>query len=69
MAGAAEEGEVGGTGAAGRSGASGMGGMGGRGGRGGQDEEHQTAGYLVNEENGNLIVGDFDPVSPPVIGE
>jgi hypothetical protein len=46
-----------------------MGGMGGRGGRGGQDEEHQTAGYLVNEENGNLIVGDFDPVSPPVIGE
>ena len=66
---AGEEGELGATGgAAGRSGASGMGGMG-RGGRGGQDEEHKTAGYLVNEENGNLIVGDFDPVAPPVIGE
>ena len=66
---AGEEGEMGATGgAAGRSGASGMGGMG-RGGRGGQDEEHKTAGYLVNEDNGNLIVGDFDPVAPPVIGE
>jgi hypothetical protein len=46
------------------------GGMGrGGGGRGGQDEEHKTAGYLVNEENGNMIIGDFDPVAPPVIGE
>jgi hypothetical protein len=54
---------------AGRSGASGMtGGMGGRG-RGGEDDEHKTAGYLTNEDNGNLIVGDFDPVAPPVIGE
>ena len=70
--GAAEEGELGGAGAggaAGRSGASGMGGMGRGGGRGSQDEEHKTAGYLVNEENGNMIIGDFDPVAPPVIGE
>ena len=56
------------SGAAGRSGASGMP-MGGRGGRGGEDGEHKTAGYLTNEDNGNLIVGDFDPVAPPVIGE
>ena len=43
--------------------------MGGRGGRGGEDDEHKTASYLTNEDNGNLIVGDFGPVSPPVIGE
>ena len=71
LGGAAEEGEFGGAGAGGagsRSGA-GMGGMGRGGGRGSQDEEHKTAGYLVNEENGNMIIGDFDPVAPPVIGE
>jgi hypothetical protein len=71
--GAAEEGEFGGAGAGGAGGRSGAGmggGMGrGGGGRGGQDEEHKTAGYLVNEENGNMIIGDFDPVAPPVIGE
>jgi hypothetical protein len=42
--------------------------MGGRG-RGGEDQEHRTASYLTNEDNFNLIVGDFDPVAPPVIGE
>lgn len=69
--GGAEEGEFGGPGgtAGARGGAGGMGGMGRGGGRGGQDEEHKTAGYLVNEENGSMIVGDFDPVAPPVIGE
>jgi hypothetical protein len=62
--------EGGAAGAAGRSGASGMGGgMGGRGGRGGEDDEHKTASYLTNEDNGNLIVGDFGSVAPPVIGE
>lgn len=71
-AGIGEEGEMegGAAGAAGRSGASGMGGgMGGRGGRGGEDDEHKTASYLTNEDNGNLIVGDFGSVAPPVIGE
>ncbi|HEX3779010.1 MAG TPA: PPE domain-containing protein [Pseudonocardiaceae bacterium] len=71
-AGIGEEAEMegGAAGAAGRSGASGMGGgMGGRGGRGGEDDEHKTASYLTNEDNGSLIVGDFDPVSPRVIGE
>jgi hypothetical protein len=71
-AGVAEEAETEGGvgGAAGRSGASGMpGAMGGRGGRGGEDDEHKAAGYLTNEDNGNLIVGDFDPVAPRVIGE
>jgi hypothetical protein len=71
-AGVGEEAEMegGAAGAAGRSGASGMGGgMGGRGGRGGEDDEHQTASYLTNEDNGNLIVGDFGSVAPPVIGE
>jgi hypothetical protein len=68
-AGVGEEAEMEGA-AAGRSGASGMpGAMGGRGGRGGEDQEHKTASYLINEDNGNLIVGDFDPVSPPVLGE
>jgi hypothetical protein len=68
-AGIGEEAEMEGA-AAGRSGASGMpGAMAGRGGRGGDDKEHRTASYLTNEDNGNLIVGDFDPVAPPVIGE
>jgi hypothetical protein len=59
----------GGVGAAGRSGASGMpGAMGGRG-RGEEDREHRTASYLTNDDNFNLIIGDFDPVAPPVIGE
>jgi hypothetical protein len=68
--GAGEEGELGGPGgAAGARSGAGMGGMGRGGGRGGRDEEHKTAGYLVNDENGSMIVGDFDPVAPPVIGE
>jgi hypothetical protein len=59
----------GGVGAAGRSGASGLpGAMGGRG-RGEEDREHRTASYLTNDDNVNLIIGDFDPVAPPVIGE
>jgi hypothetical protein len=69
-AGVANEAEMeGGVGAAGRSGASGMpGAMGGRG-RGEEDREHRTASYLTNDDNVNLIIGDFDPVAPPVIGE
>jgi hypothetical protein len=65
---AAEDAEPGGRpGATGQSGAGGMGGAG----RGRQedDTEHQTASYLTNADNGNQIVGSFDPVAPSVIGE
>ncbi|SDI95214.1 hypothetical protein SAMN05444695_12327, partial [Rhodococcus triatomae] len=32
------------------------------------DKEHKTPSYLVNMENGNELIGDLDPVAPPVIG-
>jgi hypothetical protein len=58
--------------AAGRggAGAGAMGGMGAGGakGEGGEDTEHQTPSYLVNEDNGNEIVGDMGMVVPPTIG-
>lgn len=49
-----------------------MGGMpmgGGRGGGGKGDEEHETASYLISEDNGNEIVGELPKTAPPVIGE
>jgi len=58
--------------AAGRGGAGtgAMGGMGAGGakGEGGEDLEHQTPSYLVNEDNGNEIVGDIGMVVPPTLG-
>jgi len=61
------------AGAAGRGGA-GAGAMGGMGagaakGQGGEDIERNTPSYLINEDNGNEIVGDLGLVTPPVIGE
>jgi hypothetical protein len=46
----------------------GMGMAGGHGGRGGEDDDHASADYLVNEDNGNAIVGDLPMTAPPVIG-
>ncbi len=63
--GGAAGGTPGGRGPAGRSG---MGGMGRGGGKGGEDAEHSTASYLVNEDNGNAIVGHIEATAPPVIG-
>ncbi len=65
-AGSAAAGERGASGRPG--GAGGMGRGAGAGGKGGEDSEHKTASYLVSEGNGNAIVGDIDPVAPPVIG-
>ncbi|WP_051898695.1 hypothetical protein [Sciscionella sediminilitoris] len=45
-----------------------MGGAG-RGGKGGEDQEHETASYLVSEEHGDQIVGELPPTVPPVLGE
>jgi hypothetical protein len=61
----------GGAGAAGAAGGRGGGAPmgGGRGAKGGEDAEHQTATYLVNEDNGSEIVGDLPLTAPPVIGE
>lgn len=64
----------GGAGGAGGAGAGrgGMGGMpmgGGRGAGGKGDEEHETASYLISEDNGNEIVGELPKTAPPVIGE
>ncbi|MCK2240515.1 MULTISPECIES: WXG100 family type VII secretion target [unclassified Crossiella] len=59
-------------GGAGRPGAPGApGGLapGGAAGRGEEDKEHETAEYLVNEDNLNDLIGDLGRVSPPVIGE
>lgn len=72
--GLAGEGGLGGRGAAGSAGgAGGRGGGapmgGGRGAKGEDDAEHQTASYLVNEDNGSEIVGDLPLTAPPVIGE
>lgn len=60
------------AGTAGRGGA-GSGAMGGMGagaakGQGGEDIERSTPSYLINEDNGDEIVGDLGMVSPPVIG-
>ncbi|MEV0945591.1 hypothetical protein [Rhodococcus sp. NPDC049939] len=33
-----------------------------------EDTEHETPSYLINMENGNELIGDLDPVAPPVIG-
>lgn len=60
------------AGAAGRGGA-GTGAMGGMGagaakGQGAEDIERNTPSYLINEDNGDEIVGDLGTVSPPVIG-
>ncbi|EOM77017.1 hypothetical protein DW322_06390 [Rhodococcus rhodnii] len=35
---------------------------------GAEDTEHETPSYLVTVDNGNELVGDLAPVSPPVIG-
>ncbi|NLU84613.1 hypothetical protein [Rhodococcus sp. HNM0569] len=43
-------------------------GAGARGAKGEDDTEHETPSYLVNVENGNELIGDIEPVSPPVIG-
>lgn len=45
----------------------GMAGAGG-GNKGGEDTEHKTASYLINMENGNELIGDLPPASPPVLG-
>jgi len=45
-----------------------MAGGGAGGGRKREDAEHQTSAYLVNQDNGNAIVGDLEPTIPPVIG-
>lgn len=68
--GAGESGGAGRAGAGGGAGGRGPGGMpmGGRGGRKQEDEEHETPSYLINENNGNKIVGDLPPTAPPVIG-
>jgi uncharacterized protein YukE len=61
----------GGAGAAGGRGAAGAaGGMGAGGakGQGDEDGEHRSAAYLVNEDNGNEIVGDMPLTAPPVLG-
>ncbi|RVW03364.1 hypothetical protein [Rhodococcus spongiicola] len=42
--------------------------MGGRGAGTGDDTEHKTPDYLINMENGNDLIGDLDPVAPPVLG-
>lgn len=72
-AGAGEAGAANAARAAGGSAGARGGGMAGApmGARGGKesDKEHQTASYLVNEDNGNEIVGDLPPTAPPVIGE
>jgi hypothetical protein len=57
------------AGAAGGRGVTGGMPMGGQGGRRDEDQEHRTAGFLVHEEHGNELVGDIEPVPPPVIGE
>ena len=59
-AGAAEAKAAGGSGMAG-------GGMGGARGRGEEDEEHETASYLVNDDNMNDWIGKLPPTAPPVI--
>lgn len=58
-----------GAASAGRAGGVPMGGMGGGAGRGqgAEDEEHQRASYLV-EQDEDAIVGKLDPVAPPVLG-
>jgi hypothetical protein len=56
------------TGRAGTAGSLGMAGGGAGGGRKREDAEHQTSAYLVNQDNGNAIVGDLEPTIPPVIG-
>ncbi|WP_072688079.1 hypothetical protein [Rhodococcus marinonascens] len=33
-----------------------------------EDAEHKTPSYLINMDNGNELIGDLDPVAPPVIG-
>ncbi|MGH3621460.1 MAG: hypothetical protein ACRDQ5_06675, partial [Sciscionella sp.] len=57
------------AGAAGGRGVTGGMPMAGRGGTKDEDQEHRTAGFLVDEEHGNEIVGDIEAVAPPVIGE
>jgi hypothetical protein len=58
--------------AAGRAGAGGPGatgaGMAGAGGRKEEDQEHTSASYLVNQDNGDQIVGDLPGTPPSVIG-
>jgi uncharacterized protein YukE len=57
------------AGGRGAAGAAGMGGMGGGAkGQGDEDGEHRSAAYLVNEDNGNEIVGDMPLTAPPVLG-
>jgi PPE family len=59
------------AGVAGKPGAAGASGGamgGGQGRKKEEDKEHRTAAYLVNEDNGNEIVGDLPPTVPPVIG-
>ena len=41
--------------------------MGGARGRGEEDEEHETASYLVNDDNMNDWIGKLPPTAPPVI--
>ena len=36
--------------------------------QGGEDKEHKTPSYLVNEENGNELIGPIPKTAPPVIG-
>jgi uncharacterized protein YukE len=36
--------------------------------QGGEDKEHKTPSYLVNEENGNELIGPIPKTTPPVIG-
>lgn len=38
-------------------------------GQGGEDKEHKTPGYLINEDNGNELIGELPTVGPSVIGE
>ncbi|KJK47083.1 hypothetical protein UK23_21490 [Lentzea aerocolonigenes] len=65
--GGATSGGVGGRGGAG-GGAMGGTGTGAAKGKGSEDLERTTPSYLVNEHNGDEIVGDLGMVAPPVIG-
>ncbi|NUT49541.1 MAG: hypothetical protein HOV94_19870 [Saccharothrix sp.] len=70
----AARGGAGATGTAGRTGSGagmpgGGGGVGAAKGQGDEDTERETPSYLINEDNGNEIVGELDLVMPPVIGE
>jgi hypothetical protein len=62
-------GRPGAGGAGGPGAAGGPMGAGARGGRGEADKERRSAAYLVDEQHGNVIVGDLPLTAPPVIGE